>query len=93
LVHDQNDEGILGSLPARVEQKLLRTWKGALPKPQGLLLDALLKVCGSDSLVEVDASLKKNLAQTLREHYQNHPETASYQASALLDPSESSDTI
>ena len=34
LVHDQNDEGILGSLPPVVDVALLRTWRAMTPAPQ-----------------------------------------------------------
>jgi coproporphyrinogen III oxidase len=42
LVHQQNDEGIMGSLPQRVSTKLLRSWVTGLPKPQDQLLEALI---------------------------------------------------
>jgi len=42
LVHDQNDLGIMGSLPARVDRDLLASWRAKVESPQGELVDALV---------------------------------------------------
>lgn len=80
LVHDQNDVGILGSLPARVDTDLLRSWQASMPKPQDALLERLLEALGATGVVEVSEARKLALAQASRAHYQAHPEALELQA-------------
>ena len=42
LVHDQNDIGILASLPSHVRRPLLVSWIAKMPKPQDQLLQKLI---------------------------------------------------
>lgn len=79
LVHDQNDEGILGSLPAKVDVELLKAWKGQTPEVQQPLLEALIDVVGTGG---VDLGTKLRLAKVVRRHYQDHPEALDLQARA-----------
>ena len=43
LVHDQNDVGILGSLPPQVDKNLLSSWGSRLTAPQDVLLKPFIK--------------------------------------------------
>ena len=92
LVHDQNDVGILGSLPARVDVDQLRGWRDRMPAPQEYLLDGLIAALdpmgggGSTGVVEVSDAAKARLARAVRAHYQAHPEALSLQASADVVP-------
>ena len=84
LVHNQNDVGILGSLPSRVKPELLRAWLPKLQKPQDRLLKSLIDIV-SDG--EVSDDKKPLLAQRVREHYKAHPEALALQASGDKVPS------
>lgn len=80
MVHDQNDLGILASLPARVNPHLLASFRATMPEPQGELLDGLLACIGSGEEAEVGDAEKIALAKALREHYGRHPEALKLQA-------------
>lgn len=85
LVHDQNDVGILGSLPSRVDGALLASWKPRMTPPQDDLLEAIVGVLGS-SVKRVDAEQKAALAKVVRAHYRRHPEAIAMQASGDVVP-------
>ena len=84
LVHDQNDLGIMGSLPARVSKKLLASWGAEMTKPQDDLLDALLECLPENG--EVNDVVRLLLASTVREHYQKYPRALNMQASGNVVP-------
>ncbi|MBT8494447.1 MAG: coproporphyrinogen III oxidase [Deltaproteobacteria bacterium] len=86
LVHDQNDIGILGSLPAYANRELLASWVGDQPLPQDQLLQAIV-----DSLPEAEPSpvtdqVRRFLCKVIRGHYQAHPEALDLQASGGILP-------
>jgi len=81
LVHNQNDIGIMGSLPAYVDRDLLQSWVTNMPTPQDKLLQALIDVLPTSTPALVDAKTKEKLAQVVRSHYQQHPEAITMQAS------------
>ena len=81
LVHDQNDLGIMGSLPARVDRDLLASWQAKLMAPQDELVRKLVDVLPDTSPSPVGEEVKLDLAQTVREHYRKHPEALALQAS------------
>lgn len=81
LIHDQNDVGILGSLPSHVDRALLASWKGRLPAPQDQLLDALVAALPVADPAPVDAPTKLALAAAVRAHYRAHPAAIALQAS------------
>jgi coproporphyrinogen III oxidase len=87
LVHDQNDTGIMGSLPARVDRDLLRSWVERMPAPQDALLTALTKALPPDSPAYVDVAAKQRLAAVVRAHYRSHPGAIVMQASGDVTPS------
>ena len=80
MVHDQNDVGIMGSLPAQIDRKLLASWQDKLAQPQDLLLAEILKVLPASSPCAVDEKIKTALANAVRLHYRSHPKALSMQA-------------
>ncbi|MDQ6984381.1 MAG: coproporphyrinogen III oxidase, partial [Ghiorsea sp.] len=86
LVHNQNDVGIMGSLPAYVDRDLLQSWVTDMPKPQDKLLQGLVDVLPQTSPALVDEAIKQKLAQVVRSHYQQHPEAITMQASGNIIP-------
>lgn len=86
LVHDQNDAGILGSLPSHVDRELLASWSARVPPPQDALVRALVAALPETSPSAVTLEAKLGLAQAMREHYRAHPEALELQASADVVP-------
>ena len=84
LVHDQNDLGIMGSLPARVDRELLASWDEKMHSSQNELLRKLLdSVPRSGMITDV---VRLQLAAVVREHYRKHPQTLEMQASGKVIP-------
>jgi coproporphyrinogen III oxidase len=77
LVHDQNDVGILGSLPSHIDRALLASWRATVPAPVDTLMDALLAALPTD---EVTDDAKRRLAAAVRAFYTAHPEALALQA-------------
>ncbi len=86
LVHDQNDVGILGSLPSHVDRDLLARWREKVPPPQGALVDGLVAALSDASPSPVDVPAKKALAAVVRDHYRAHPEALALQARGDIVP-------
>ncbi len=86
LVHDQNDVGIMGSIPSHVNRELLASWVALMPKPQDTLVEALLEALPDEMPTPVDEGTKKKLASAVRAHYKKHPEALSLQASGEIIP-------
>ena len=86
LVHNQNDVGILGSIPAFVDKDLLNSWQNNMPPPQDELLSALIAALPKQSPCLIDESVKQALANVVREHYTRHPEAIALQASGDVIP-------
>ncbi len=86
LVHDQNDVGILGSLPGHVDRELLGSWQARLEAPQDALLRALVEALPAANPCPVDDATRKALADVVREHYRAHPEALALQASGNKIP-------
>ncbi|MEQ1500982.1 MAG: coproporphyrinogen III oxidase [Myxococcota bacterium] len=84
LVHDQNDVGILGSLPSTVDRALLASWADRVPAPQDALVRAIVGVLPASG--RVDEPEKRALAAVIRDHYRRHPEAIDLQASADVVP-------
>lgn len=91
LIHDQNDIGILGSLPAHVDKALLESWLPKMPAPQNELLQRLITYTpdaeGELGGSKIDTTVKQSLAIEIRQHYQKHPKALDMQASANIIPS------
>ncbi|NWK56089.1 coproporphyrinogen III oxidase [Verrucomicrobiaceae bacterium N1E253] len=86
LVHDQNDLGIMGSLPARVSKGLLQSWRERLPVLHQKLLDRILDVFPAEDICVVDDDVRLGLAKVVREHYQQFPESLKLLASGGVEP-------
>ena len=86
LVHNQNDVGILGSIPAQINKVLLRSWKANVQRPQDELLDAILAVLPESDICDVENETKAALAEAVRRHYSAHPEALGMQASGNTTP-------
>jgi len=86
LVHNQNDVGIMGSLPTFVDRALLSSWIERMQSPQHQLLEALLAVLPDTSPALVDACVKQKLAAAVRRHYTTFPEAIAMQASGDITP-------
>jgi coproporphyrinogen III oxidase len=86
LVHDQNDVGILGSLPPRIDKNLLASWRSRMPEPQDQLLDQLLAALPNQGICVVNDEAKQRLADALRAHYRSHPEALAMQATGGTTP-------
>lgn len=84
LVHDQNDLGIMGSIPAAVDRELLSSWRGMMPEVQKGLLDALVGALPGSGVVDDAARLR--LAKAVREHYREYPGALGLQASGDVVP-------
>jgi coproporphyrinogen III oxidase len=86
LVHNQNDVGILGSLPPKIDRNLLASWRTRMPEPQDKLLDLILSVFPDTGVCTVDDGVKQRLAGVVRNHYHIHPEALNFQASGYSTP-------
>ena len=86
LVHDQNDIGILASIPAYINRDLLQTWVEKMPKPQDELVLALLDALPKDNPTPVEEETKQKLASAVRKHYKKNKEALSMQASGGIIP-------
>lgn len=69
LLHNQNDVGTLGSLPAYINRQLLTQWVKLSPQPQSLLVQALVDAFPKQNQVHIDTSMKVKIAQLVRQHY------------------------
>lgn len=86
LVHDQNDAGILGSLPSHVDRARLAAWEGRMTPPQDALLRAIVAVLPDQAPSPIGLETKRALAEALRRHYREHPEALAMQAAAEVVP-------
>jgi coproporphyrinogen III oxidase len=86
LVHDQNDVGIMGSLPAFVDRELLASWLPRVPEPQQSLLSGIVAALADQSPSHVSDEIRAALAAVLRAHYWNYPEALAMQASGDVVP-------
>jgi coproporphyrinogen III oxidase len=86
LIHNQNDVGIMGSLPSHVNARLLQSWCGKLNGIQNDLLQAIVDTLGEGERVLVDEKMKLLLANVVRQHYQMNPDAIALQASGETIP-------
>lgn len=84
LVHDQNDVGIMGSLPAFIDRALLASWAAKVEPVQRALVEALVATVPDDG--HVTDAVRAALAAVVRRHYQAHPEALALQASGDVVP-------
>ena len=86
LVHEQNDVGIMGSIPSHVNPKLLQSWIEKMEEPQDKLLGNLIAILPKKTSAFIDEKVKKSLAQTVREYYLKYPQSLTLQASGNIIP-------
>lgn len=86
LVHDQNDVGILGSLPARIDRALFASWADRLEPPQDELVRSLVAVLPDAQPCELTDAVRAELARAVRAHYRTHPDALGLQASGDITP-------
>lgn len=86
LVHDQNDLGIMGSLPAQIDKTLLVGWVDKLVSPQDQLLKAIVAVLPDQVPCVINDEVKLQLATVVREHYKENPKAFSLQAQGNVIP-------
>ncbi len=86
IVHDQNDVGILGSLPACIDKNLLASWRSRMAEPQDHLLDQLVAALPNQGICVIDETVKQRLADAVRAHYRAYPESLDMQASGNSTP-------
>ena len=79
LVHNQNDVGILGSIPSHINKELLLSWKEKMPKGQENLLQAIADCIDEDGSIQEKQKIK--LAQAVRSFYKKNPDALKMQAS------------
>jgi len=84
MIHNQNDVGIMGSLPTFVNRELLHSWSKKVQVPQDKLVKTIVDAIGEKG--EIDVLTKMKLAQAVREHYDVHPEAMAMQASGNSVP-------
>lgn len=87
LIHDQNDIGIMGSIPSQINRELLSTWVEKMPEPQDKLLLGLLDVLPESLPTPIESDTKQKLAKVIRAHYRANPEAIALQASGKMIPS------
>jgi len=86
LIHNQNDVGIMGSIPSHINPDLLLLWKKIMPKPQDLLVQAIIDALPKKNPVFVDIEVKQKLANAVRRHYASYPKALMMQASGGVIP-------
>ncbi len=85
LIHNQNDIGIMGSLPSYINRELLLSWAQKVDFPQDALVKAIVNAINVEGTI--DAPTKAKLAEVVRSHYKKHPEALKLQASGNTIPS------
>ena len=81
LVHNQNELGIMASLPKIINKNLLESWIKIQVSPQNELLKSICENIDSDGLV--DNETKTKIAQSIREHYKNNKSALNLLASGF----------
>jgi coproporphyrinogen III oxidase len=84
MVQDQNDPGIMGSLPAHIDREPLASWADEGDPVQRPLVNALVAGLAPDGPVTDDARLQ--LATALRAFCRRFPEALTLQAAGDVVP-------
>jgi len=85
LIHNQNDVGIMGSLPSFIDKELLQSWQERVQTPQDELVQNIANAIDDGGAVDVPTKVK--LAEVVREHYVKYPQALQMQASGNTIPS------
>lgn len=94
LIHNQNDRGVLGSLPSHVNVALLQSWVPLMPEAHQPLLVDMLQVLTREPVVSregveavlISEDVKEALADVVRHHYTAFPENLALQAAGKVVP-------
>jgi coproporphyrinogen III oxidase len=86
LVHDENDVGILGSLPGRVDRGLLASWRAQAPAPMRPLVDGIVAALPEATPCPVDVATRARLAGVVRTFFKAHPDVLDLQARGSIVP-------
>lgn len=73
LIHNQNDTGTLGSLPAQINRVLLASWVDITPAPQDKLIKRFLRLLPEEDICLISTPLKAQIAEQIRLHYKAFP--------------------
>ena len=73
LVHDENDLGILGSLPTYIDRSLLLSWLNKIPESQRPLLNSIIACLSEARKCLIDSATKLAIAKALRAFYKSFP--------------------
>lgn len=73
LIHNQNDLGILASLPAKINRCLLTEWVDKTSQPQNHLIERILSVLDTTEICEITTQSKEGIALQIRAHYKDYP--------------------
>ena len=84
LIHNENDVGIMGSLPKFVNKKLLISWLENMEEVQKTLLASIINSIDDNGVINTQT--KEKLAQVVRNHYKMNPDALKYQASGTVIP-------
>jgi coproporphyrinogen III oxidase len=80
MVHGDNDVGILGSLPAQVDRRLLASWADRVDPRQRALVEGLVAALPDAHPSPVTIASKQRLADAVRAFYQADPGALDLQA-------------
>ena len=69
LIHNQNDVGTLGSLPAYINRDLLASWISLSDVDQQPLVNELVEILPKQKSVHITPDIKVKIALAIREHY------------------------
>jgi coproporphyrinogen III oxidase len=84
LVHAENDVGILGSLPARVDRNLLASWQAKSAPELAQLVANIVGVIPENG--EINDPQKEGLAKVVRNFFRDHPAALQLQARGDILP-------
>ncbi|MCH2234979.1 MAG: coproporphyrinogen III oxidase [Crocinitomicaceae bacterium] len=78
LVHNQNDLGILGSLPSKINGDLFSDWIDKTPEPFNELTKALSSIVGQGKSIPIEDEQKLQIAEAMRVFYKKHRELGTF---------------
>lgn len=81
LIHNDNDIGIMGSIPGLVSRNLLKLWHHRMhDDPLAPLVAKIISVMPKADFVTVGDSMKQKLATVVRQFFTENPQALKYQA-------------
>jgi len=80
LANNENDLGVMASIPKKVNATLLQSWVSKLPYPQNELLESLINCLDNDNIATINDKEKLKFTSIIREFYSKYPEALSLQA-------------